>query len=133
MPRTHARTPQVPHLDGVEASRRSVAKRGLFQSLRMVVGGLHDHVRTISRQPAAYLPLVGAPGTLAFMQLDEGEMAAYYSKHPKNYQVGGARLAGHPLGAGPRGGGTLLGRRPGGMHTTPLSSLGCAAAQSHSL
>eukprot|EP00198_Chlamydomonas_reinhardtii_P007562 XP_001696899.1 predicted protein [Chlamydomonas reinhardtii] len=36
----------------------------------------------------AYVKLLGAPGELALMQLQPAEIAAYFSKHPKEYQGG---------------------------------------------
>ncbi|KAG2439296.1 hypothetical protein HXX76_004655 [Chlamydomonas incerta] len=36
----------------------------------------------------AYVKLLGAPGELALMQLRPAEIAAYFSKHPKEYQGG---------------------------------------------
>ena len=40
----------------------------------------------------AYVKLLGAPGELALMQLQPAEIAAYFSKHPKEYQVGAVRM-----------------------------------------
>ncbi|KAG2453519.1 hypothetical protein HYH02_001739 [Chlamydomonas schloesseri] len=36
----------------------------------------------------AYVKLLGAPGELALMQLQPAEIAAYFAKHPKEYQGG---------------------------------------------
>lgn len=54
--------------------------------------GLHDWLRSRIGLSAAYIKLVGQEGSLSFMQLTADEEAAYYSKHPKVYQVSGPHL-----------------------------------------
>lgn len=82
-----AGAPQVPHLDASAAARLSLKRRGVLQSLRgLAISGL-EQVRMALGMTPGYLPLVGAPGSLAMMQLDEFETAEYFSKHPKVYQV----------------------------------------------
>ena len=63
----------MPHLDGLKASLMSIEKRGIPQSLRIVVAGVHDRLRAAAGMPSAYLPIVGPYGSLAFMQLDDFE------------------------------------------------------------
>jgi len=82
----------VPHLSGPAAARASVARRGLPQSVRMISAGLHDRLREALGAPAAYLKLVGPPGSTAVMQLDAGETAEYFSKHPRVYHGGWRNL-----------------------------------------
>ncbi len=74
-------------MDGKRVAKVSIQQRGLLQMLRMLVAGVHDRIRTAAAQPPAYLPLVGSPGSMAFMQLNEFELSEYYSKHPSEYQV----------------------------------------------
>jgi pimeloyl-ACP methyl ester carboxylesterase len=82
----------VPHLSGPAAARASIARRGLLQSIRMISAGLHDRMREALGLPAAYLPLVGPPGSTALMQLDGHETREYFSKHPEVYHGGWRNL-----------------------------------------
>eukprot|EP00878_Enallax_costatus_P016470 GHUV01017276.1.p1 GENE.GHUV01017276.1~~GHUV01017276.1.p1 ORF type:complete len:320 (+),score=62.36 GHUV01017276.1:621-1580(+) len=77
---------QVPHLDARAATLLSVKKRGIPKALLSLGIGLLDTLGTYVRLPPIYLPLVGPPGSLAFMQLDEFETKEYFSKHPQVYQ-----------------------------------------------
>jgi len=69
------------------ASRTSLAKRGLVGAVRLVAVGLHDWMRSKLGLEPAYIKIVGREGSLSFMQLTAEEEVAYYSKHPKVYQV----------------------------------------------
>lgn len=79
---------QVPFLDGRVAVERALKQRGALRLLRSAAAGLHDRMRTALGQPAAYVPIAGPLGSAAMMQLDERELGAYFSKHPKTYQGG---------------------------------------------
>ncbi|KAF8073154.1 aidA [Scenedesmus sp. PABB004] len=79
---------QVPHLDARAATLLSVRKRGVPRSLLALAAGAADAAAGALGLPPLYLPLVGPPGSLAFMQLSEFESAEYYSKHPRVYQGG---------------------------------------------
>ena len=51
----------------------SIEKRGIPQSLRILVAGIHDKGRGAAGMPSAYLPIVGPFRSHAFMQLDDFE------------------------------------------------------------
>ena len=78
----------MPFLSGIESSRHSLATRGVLRSVRMFLAGLHDRLRAAIGLSPGYLPVAGLPGQLAFMPLAPDELALYYSKHPKKYEVG---------------------------------------------
>ena len=78
---------QVPHLSGFEASKRSLKNRGIPQSVRLFLAGLHDRARVLVGQSPAYLKVAGPPGSNSFMELPEEEMQLYLAKHPENYMV----------------------------------------------
>lgn len=77
---------QVPHLNARAATLLSVKKRGIPKALLTLAIGLLDKLATTIALPPIYLPLVGPPGSLAFMQLDDFETKVYFSKHPQVYQ-----------------------------------------------
>ena len=78
---------QVPHLSGLEASKQSIRNRGLLQSIRLFLAGLHDRARALARLPAAYLKVAGTPGSNSFMELLEEDLHQYFAKHPSKYAV----------------------------------------------
>jgi pimeloyl-ACP methyl ester carboxylesterase len=86
--RVSAVVAQVPFLDGKVAMKRALQQRGILQLLRGAAAALHDRVRTLAGVPAAYIPIAGGLGSTAMMQLDDHELGAYFSKHPKVYQGG---------------------------------------------
>lgn len=85
----------MPHLDARAATLLSIKQRGIPKSLAMVGLGALDLLRTALGLPPLYLPLVGPPGSLAFMQLNEFETSEYFSKHPSDgvYQGGWVNAA----------------------------------------
>jgi hypothetical protein len=88
----------VPHLDASTAAKLSLKRRGVLQSLRGLAISALEQVRMALGMTPGYLPLVGAPGSLALMQLDEYETKEYFSKHPKVYQVGSEGVSTHMQG-----------------------------------
>ncbi len=78
---------QVPHLSGFEASKQSIKNRGLLQSIRLFLAGLHDRARALANMPAAYLKVAGTPGSNSFMELSEEDLQQYFNKHPSKYAV----------------------------------------------
>jgi hypothetical protein len=76
----------VPHLDAGAATKMSIHKRGIPKSLAALGLGLLDRLDSAVGLPPLYLPLVGPPGSLAFMQLNDFETKEYFSKHPPVYQ-----------------------------------------------
>ena len=78
---------QVPHLSGFEASKQSIKNRGLLQSIRLFLAGLHDRARALANMPAAYLKVAGTPGSNSFMELSEEDLQQYFEKHPSKYAV----------------------------------------------
>jgi hypothetical protein len=51
---------QVPNLDATESTKASIQQRGIPKSLRMLIAGLTDLLRTsLLGQPPIYLPLAG--------------------------------------------------------------------------
>lgn len=85
---------QVPHLSGFEASKQSIKTRGILQSIRLFLAGLHDRARSLVNLPAAYLKVAGTPGSNSFMELAEEDLHQYFAKHPSKYAV---RLTPAPL------------------------------------
>ncbi|CAL5229605.1 g12965 [Coccomyxa viridis] len=79
---------QVPHLSGFEASKQSIKNRGLLQSIRLFLAGLHDRARALANMPAAYLKVAGTPGSNSFMELSEEDLQQYFNKHPSKYAGG---------------------------------------------
>lgn len=51
---------QVPNLDATASTKASIKQRGIPKSLRMLLAGLTDLLRTAVGQPPIYLPLAGA-------------------------------------------------------------------------
>ena len=80
---------QIPHLSGPEASRASLARRGVLGALKLGAAGLRDALRARLGLSPAYILMAGLTGELAFMQLPQGELAKYYSKHPSVKNVRG--------------------------------------------
>lgn len=78
---------QVPHLSGIEVSKQSLIRRGVPQSLRLFVAGLHDRARALIGLPPAYLKVAGPHGSNAFMELSPEDMGMYFAKHPEHYLV----------------------------------------------
>ena len=78
----------MPFLSGIESSRQSLVRRGVLRSVRMFLAGLQDRFREAIGLTPAYLPVAGLPGQLAFMELGQDELALYFAKHPKKYEVG---------------------------------------------
>lgn len=60
---------QVPNLDATVSVKASLATRGVPKSLRMLLSGIMDVLRTLMGQEPLYLPLAGHYGSLAFMQV----------------------------------------------------------------
>lgn len=83
---------QVPHLSGIEASKLSLKKRGVPQSVRLFLAGLHDRARALAGLPPAYLKVAGPPGSNSFMELPPHDMRLYLAKHPEHYLVSGPSL-----------------------------------------
>ena len=78
---------QVPFLSGLESSKQSIKNRGLLQSIRLFLAGLHDRARALVNLPAAYLKVAGTPGSNSFMELAEEDLHQYFAKHPSKYAV----------------------------------------------
>ena len=78
---------QVPFLSGLESSKQSIRNRGLLQSIRLFLAGLHDRARALMSLPAAYLKVAGLPGSNSFMELAEEDLHQYFAKHPSKYAV----------------------------------------------
>ncbi|KAG1669920.1 hypothetical protein FOA52_002447 [Chlamydomonas sp. UWO 241] len=85
---------QVPHLSGVAATKSSLERRGLIKSVLMLIAGAHDVIRAWAGRSAAYVRLVGPPGSMAVMIVDEDEERAYFAKHPAVKLHGSARFEG---------------------------------------
>lgn len=79
---------QVPFTDGKAAFAKNIKERGYFKIARAVVAAAHDTLRSLFNYPAAYYPIIGAPGEFNFMAVSQEEMDAYYAKHPPVRQVG---------------------------------------------
>jgi len=62
---------QVPNLDATVSVKASLATRGVPKSLRMLLAGLMDLLRTSVGRAPLYLPLAGPYGSLAFMQVGQ--------------------------------------------------------------
>jgi hypothetical protein len=77
----------VPHLSGLAASKQSLLKRGVLQSVRLFLAGLHDRARDLVGMPPAYLTVAGLPGSNSFMELGFDELHQYFAKHPEQYMV----------------------------------------------
>lgn len=86
---------QMPHLDPGHAVSSSLASRGHWKSLRMLAAGLLDVTRGALGLAPVYLPLVGPPGSLAFLQMSEQQLQQYWSNHPAIPQVRAACASGH--------------------------------------
>lgn len=84
---------QVPNLDAAVSTKASIKQRGIGKSVRMLLAGLTDLLRTSLGQPSIYLPLAGLPGSMAFMQMTADELERYNSNHPKVKQGGWRNLA----------------------------------------
>lgn len=82
----------MPHLSGIEASKKSLKNRGIPQSVRLFLAGLHDRARVLVGLPAAYLKVAGPPGSNSFMELPDEDMHLYLAKHPEHYMVSSARV-----------------------------------------
>jgi len=54
---------QVPNLDAAVSTKASIKQRGIGKSVRMLLAGLTDLLRTSLGQPSIYLPLAGAQHT----------------------------------------------------------------------
>ncbi len=78
---------QVPHLSGFEVSKQSLKSRGVPQSVRLFLAGLHDRARDLVGLPPAYLKVAGPPGSNSFMELNDADMQLYLAKHPEHYMV----------------------------------------------
>ena len=78
---------QVPHLSGFEVSKQSLKSRGVPQSVRLFLAGLHDRARDLVGLPPAYLKVAGPPGSNSFMELGGEDMQLYLAKHPEHYMV----------------------------------------------
>jgi hypothetical protein len=50
---------QVPNLDAAVSTKKSIKQRGVLKSLRMLLAGVTDLLRTAAGQPPIYLPLAG--------------------------------------------------------------------------
>ncbi|CAL8463633.1 g3167 [Coccomyxa elongata] len=79
---------QVPHLSGFEVSKQSLKSRGVPQSVRLFLAGLHDRARDLVGLPPAYLKVAGPPGSNSFMELNDADMQLYLAKHPEHYMGG---------------------------------------------
>lgn len=85
---------QVPHLNARAATLASIRRRGIARSLLVLALGAADAAKAaLGLGAPIYLPLVGPPGSLAFMQLDDFETSEYFSKHPAVYQGGWTNAA----------------------------------------
>ncbi|CAM9700285.1 unnamed protein product, partial [Hapterophycus canaliculatus] len=81
---------QVPHLDGREASKRSLKKRGTAGTLKMAAATIGDILRGLLGMQARYVSLVGCKGEVSLMPLSEDGCKHYFAKHPAEY-LGGWR------------------------------------------
>lgn len=79
---------QVPFLSGRASAREGIRRRGLLPSLRLLLAGVSDRVRSMLGAKPLYVRLVGGAGQLAMMQLDDYELEKYFRKHPPKRQGG---------------------------------------------
>ncbi|GBF89933.1 hypothetical protein Rsub_02637 [Raphidocelis subcapitata] len=84
---------QVPHLNATAATLASIQARGPLKSVRMLLLGLKDLARHVLGMPPVYVPLAGPPGSLALMQLEEGDMTHYAATRPAQPQGGWRNMA----------------------------------------
>ena len=77
----------MPFLSGIEASRQSLARRGVLRSVRMLLAGLQDSFREAVGLSPAYLPVTGPPGQMALLDFPQDEQALYFAQPHVRYEV----------------------------------------------
>lgn len=64
---------QCPALDGISILKAYLRYAGILSGIRLLVAGLGDKIRELSRRPPTMLPIVGPPGSRAFLSSSDSE------------------------------------------------------------